>query len=1399
MKPTPITDTPPTTAPRPVVNPAGADQLAARVGTRDSFLAAMLARLTSGDYPRLAELRTRRPDDPAIALLDAWATAADVLTFYTERVANEAFLRTARERRSLVELANLVGYRPGPGVAANTFLAFGLEKGVLQTAVETVIPAGTAVKSVPAGNELPQTFETAEAMTARGEWNALRPRMSLPQRIDETTFPSLDTIYLDGPDTTVKANDRVFVWYEKDRTPVIAVVREVTLDRDRNRTLLRLEESAFSVPKMRRQTADAINLFLADADSPDALQFVKDVMAAAKKVLTDHIGSDVPAADMWVSLSQFDDFLPRWEPLKDVTQSDTLAAFKILDDPASEVRQFPELLRGAKAACEALKTTATRVCAEVLQWDKIVSLAIEQTQGIAPLTDPDQFEEPLSKIESERANLSGDLILGEYATQFKPFLEAVRECAKDPQPPSAPGVFSTLRPQLMRWWGYEDNGKPVTSVVNFHKAVTKLNDALAKPFDPDKYAKAIEIAVKAFDKVITDDSLDTVSTPDVARIEVPRDAIKGLQSAAEQAFTKIKAPTTPAPLKTLDPLLKFLDDEVVKKIPTTTDLAPRLAVVREKLQPAQDRVREVKSFAEMIHTFEENLKTVRDAFAKKAATIVTEYADLKTATPDALKLLWIDIEGVLNAVDAAGLKKTLDRFRTPDGDLIKRLSDFSSAGIALAQTLSRELRTLVALDGGSSVPTPTLPKVATNGGGIADAMRDVGKPPPTREIRRANETLNIPLNTAADVVAQLTVAFDLASAGELRARWSAVRNGEQPAVVAPLSAPYHLYGYNAPRQIFDKDLKLILPPASPPADWNAVAGDFAALYLAAELPALVGPTHVIVKYADGGESAPRKIEANPPIVARSDYGLTLKATKCVIDEANKEWRQNTADGTIAPLRTTLVQVPQKPLTLGERPITATIGEEAEDTDPSFLAEKKEIELDGIYLGLRPGHLVIVEGERDKLPGVIGREVRRIKLARHTLRELPGDRVHTRIVLDAPLQFTYVRETVIIHANVVPATHGESVREVLGSGDAAHPFQRFPLRRAPLTYLPAPTPSGVRSTLAVRANDLLWHEQVTLLDSGPAARDYSTATDDSGRTALMFGDGQTGGRLPTGRENVRAEYRVGLGKAGNVRGGAVTQLAHRPLGVKEVTNPLPATGGADPDTPEQIRANAPLGVMALDRLVSVDDYASFTRNYAGIDKAVARRVFVGTQPTVHVTYAGIDDIPLNDTSELIVNLHHALLDLGDPLVDVRLARRELLVLILSAGVGLEPDYEWKSVEPKVRAALYDGLGFARRHLAQPVYLSDVQRIIQRVPGVRYVDVDAFGAVEQTKFKEALNDDTGKAGDKLRDLFKDILGKTSPPALIPVRGTEVKGGQPLPAQLAVLSPDVTDSLFLQEVTP
>ena len=193
-----------------------------RIGEYADFRASLVAGLSSAAYPALAGLRTRDADDYTIALLDAFACTADVLTFYQERIANESWLRTATERVSLQEMAKLIGYRLRPGVAAETWLSFALETprfapqpqqaagappepGAFVTGIPTAItlPVGLKVQSVPGPDEKPQTFETVEAITARPEWNAVRPWLSV---LTTPAFGDTDA-WLQGVRTNLKPGD----------------------------------------------------------------------------------------------------------------------------------------------------------------------------------------------------------------------------------------------------------------------------------------------------------------------------------------------------------------------------------------------------------------------------------------------------------------------------------------------------------------------------------------------------------------------------------------------------------------------------------------------------------------------------------------------------------------------------------------------------------------------------------------------------------------------------------------------------------------------------------------------------------------------------------------------------------------------------------------------------------------------------------------------------------------------------------------------------------------------------------------------------------------------------------------------------------------------------------------
>jgi predicted phage baseplate assembly protein len=542
-----------------------------------------------------------------------------------------------------------------------------------------------------------------------------------------------------------------------------------------------------------------------------------------------------------------------------------------------------------------------------------------------------------------------------------------------------------------------------------------------------------------------------------------------------------------------------------------------------------------------------------------------------------------------------------------------------------------------------------------------------------------------------------------------------------------------------------------------------------------------------------------------PTPSIAAYGLSGKTTRLDLT-VSPPWIDN---NTFRQIRETIVYAQSEALKLAEALITDTVG--AKSNEPH------KIELNGLYDGLESGRWVIVSGERADIPGVNSSELVMLAGVEQTFRDLPNEKPHTTLVFANSLAYSYTRETVTIYGNVAKSTHGETRAEVLGSGDGSRTFQQFPLKQPPLTYLAAPTAIGSASTLEVRVNEVLWRKTDSLVGLNPTDRNYILRTDDHSQTTVIFGNGASGARLPSGMENIKVVYRSGIGKPGNVKADQISILATRPLGLKGVTNPLPATGGADRESRDRARRNIPLAVMALDRLVSTQDYADFARTFAGIGKASAKELSNGRQSIVHVTIAGADDIPIDQNSDLYRNLLQALKQQGDPYQPIRLVLRELMVLILVAKVKVLPDYLWEFVEPKIRSVLLNTFSFEQRELGQGISLSEIISTIQKIPGVDFVDVDIFDSISEVEAKTITT--TGESqnqmtlSSKLEDIAKGkyrIAKSTSnvvesissnlldqPRPNISVQLARIEGKQGIqPAQLAIFSAEITDTLILKE---
>ncbi|HLJ27822.1 MAG TPA: putative baseplate assembly protein [Candidatus Angelobacter sp.] len=335
----------------------------------------------------------------------------------------------------------------------------------------------------------------------------------------------------------------------------------------------------------------------------------------------------------------------------------------------------------------------------------------------------------------------------------------------------------------------------------------------------------------------------------------------------------------------------------------------------------------------------------------------------------------------------------------------------------------------------------------------------------------------------------------------------------------------------------------------------------------------------------------------------------------------------------------------------------------------------------------------------------------------------GSSAHTVITLDpkSPLMNCYERQTTTINANVVLATNGQSASEILGNGSASTPNQSFVLKQSPITYIQAPTPTGRQSTLQVQVSGVKWSEVPTLYQQASSSQVFTTQYRSDGTTEVLFGDGVEGSTLPTGQNNLQANYRIGTGAQGNVAAGSLTTLVDRPLGVSGVTNPQSATGGQDPQTVDDVRATASQTVLTLGRAVSIADYQNFASTFAGISKAYAIWVPSGPGRGVFLTVAGVNGEALPPSNSTLQNLTASLKSYGNPLVPVVVVSFLETLFGLSADVKYDPLRDQPTVEAAVRQALSQSYSFANRDFGEGVSADEIASVVQAVPGVVAVNV------------------------------------------------------------------------------
>lgn len=442
----------------------------------------------------------------------------------------------------------------------------------------------------------------------------------------------------------------------------------------------------------------------------------------------------------------------------------------------------------------------------------------------------------------------------------------------------------------------------------------------------------------------------------------------------------------------------------------------------------------------------------------------------------------------------------------------------------------------------------------------------------------------------------------------------------------------------------------------------------------------------------------------------------------------------------------------------------------------------------VELPLRPGDYLLFEELVDPGTGLAvdrdptHRQVVRLTRIDHQTDPLTGRR-YARIVWSSDDALTFpvcvatkdeegkqLRNVSVARGNLVLAYHGVTVNEqhrvpdpekLAASGLLEAPPSlskyRFALQASPLGFLPAADvrvdsvvelraltprrarPAVIRLTEAVKGGGQTFEwEAVTpdLLASSRFAQEFMVETDNDNRAVLRFGDNQFGMTISAAAD-LNIAYRVGVGRVGNV--GADTlrcfifdSAAPEAANIVSVRNPVPAWGGADPESTEAVKQLAPAAFHAESyRAVTEEDYARAARLHPEVRNAVARFRWTGSWHTVFLFIDPQNATDISPDLEADVRAWVERVTLAG--YDLEINGPTFVPLMIDLDVCASAGYFPSDVE----TALHDALSnrrFADGRLAffhpdnftfdQPIYLSRLFAAIEQVAGVESVTVTRF---------------------------------------------------------------------------
>src|SRR5215467_4231265 len=336
-----------------------------------------------------------------------------------------------------------------------------------------------------------------------------------------------------------------------------------------------------------------------------------------------------------------------------------------------------------------------------------------------------------------------------------------------------------------------------------------------------------------------------------------------------------------------------------------------------------------------------------------------------------------------------------------------------------------------------------------------------------------------------------------------------------------------------------------------------------------------------------------------------------------------------------------------------------------------------------------------------------------------------------------------------YTGLVWAMHGQtSAGEGIGISDGT-PNMAYTLYHTPVVD------GSVDIYVDEGGGPVKWKYYQRIVDALSSTEAYTLNSDANGVVTVMFGD-NISGRIPAVGALVTATYMVGGGVTGNVAANTLTQMQTGPPQVVSVTNPQAAAGGADAESTDHIRLHAPLSITAINRAVTLDDYAALTLNVPSVAKASAistsyNAVDVYIHPTGNFFATGPNDTNgLQTLTNKVSALAPTITNSGYTgwLDDKKMVSTSIVVLppqynnngVLSTGyvpcnvtatVQVLPQYHTSAVQNATISAIQNLFLFAVVDFGSKITLSSIYHALMNVPGVDYANVTVLARNEATQ--------------------------------------------------------------------